>query len=113
MIVHHDDCVSRVGNGRSKNFAWMCDALIHAPHRNGLDTHQTVTRVEQNNTERLGPEHAHFAAKQFMDQFRRIELLLRQWFLRETLSEIECRHQFQGLGWTDSFDCPKLLDRTT
>src|SRR5258708_16248106 len=89
----------------------MSNALIHTSHRHRLDTHQTVTRVEQNNAERLSSQHAHFTAQQFMNQFRRIEFLLEQWFLRETFPQIKRSDQFQCLGGTNSLDCPKLVNR--
>src|SRR5215472_14618093 len=47
MIVHNDNCVGRVSEGRSENLSRMRDALIHASHRDVFDAHQTVTRVEQ------------------------------------------------------------------
>src|SRR4029078_968940 len=99
-------------NRWSKDLARMSNALIHASHRHRLDAHQTVTRVEQNNAERLGSQHAHFTAQQFMNQFRRIEFLVKQWFLRETFPQIKRCDQFQSLCRTNSLDCSKLVNRT-
>src|SRR5437868_4304166 len=50
--------------------------------------------------------------EQFVDQFRRIEFLLKQRLLGETLSQIKRRHEFQCFGRTDSLDFAQFLDRT-
>ena len=48
-----------------------------------------------------------------MNQFRRIEFLLQQCFLRKTFSQTERRYQFQCLGRTYPLDFPKLIHGAT
>ena len=48
-----------------------------------------------------------------MDQFRRIEFLLRQRFLGKTLAKVERRDQLQSFGLTDSLDFSEFLNGAT
>src|SRR5439155_26092954 len=63
MIVHDNYGMRRVSERWTKNFPWMRDALVEAAERNRLDALQPVTRVEQDDTQRLSLQHSHFVAQ--------------------------------------------------
>ena len=111
MIVDDDDCVGGRDDGRPKDVPRMRDAFIQTAERNFLNTHEVITRIQQNHAERFLVQDAHFRTEQGADQLGRIDLFPRQRFPREALAQSESGHQLHGLGRSDSRNGRNFFDR--
>ena len=76
MIVHDDDGVRLISYGRTKNFTRMRNALVEAAERDLLHVQQAISRIEQDDAQRLGSQPAHLGPDQLGHELRRIEFLL-------------------------------------